>query len=171
MIVYLYLVTLSASTYSSPLGTLYVLASSQHLLQLSFNSIDHKNDVVQEESQIILQVKQELDAYFEGSLKTFRTPLLFDDTAFRMRVWQQLQQIPFGQTISYLSLAKLLGDAKCIRAAGTANGRNPIAIIVPCHRVIGNNGSLVGYAGELWRKRWLLAHEAKFAHGIRTLFE
>ncbi|MGB4771732.1 MAG: methylated-DNA--[protein]-cysteine S-methyltransferase [Chitinophagaceae bacterium] len=163
--------TLSAFTYSSPLGSLHLLASEDYLLQLTFSAPSDQTTVVQQENSIIRQAKQELDAYFDGKLISFRTPLQFDDTAFRMRVWQQLREIPFGQTISYLSLAKQLGDAKCIRAAGTANGRNPVAIIVPCHRVIGNTGSLVGYAGELWRKRWLLEHEAKFAHGIQTLFE
>ena len=167
---YLYKVILSASTYSSPLGSLHLLASEHHLLQLQFSAPSDQT-ITQEENSIIRQAKQELDAYFNGTLTTFHTPLQFDDTAFRMRVWQQLLEIPFGQTISYLALAKKLGDAKSIRAAGTANGRNPVAVMVPCHRVIGNNGSLVGYAGELWRKRWLLEHEAKFAHGIRTLFE
>jgi methylated-DNA-[protein]-cysteine S-methyltransferase len=168
---YLYQVILSASTYPSPVGSLYLLANDHHLLQLLFTAPPDQNGVVQRENSIICKAKQELDAYFEGTLTRFQTPLQFDDTDFRMRVWQQLQKIPFGNTISYLSLAKKLGDAKCIRAAGSANGRNPIAIIVPCHRVIGNNGSLVGYAGELWRKRWLLEHEAKVAHGIQTLFE
>ena len=85
--------------------------------------------------------------------------LHFSATEFQQKVWSQLQTIPFGKTISYIQLAKDLGDEKCIRAAASANGKNPFAIVVPCHRVIGKDGSLTGYAGGLWRKQWLLEHE------------
>ncbi|HPA24001.1 MAG TPA: methylated-DNA--[protein]-cysteine S-methyltransferase, partial [Ferruginibacter sp.] len=105
-----------------------------------------------------------------GNLSAFDLPIQLNGTPFRQSVWQALQNIPFGKTTSYLQLSKNLGNAKAIRAVGTANGSNPIAIIIPCHRVIGSNGDLIGYAGELWRKKWLLAHEATFAHGVQTLF-
>ena len=85
-------------------------------------------------------------------------------------MWEQLLKINYGKTISYLELSKRVGDAKAIRAVGTTNGKNQIAIIVPCHRVIGSDGSLTGYAGELWRKKWLLEHEGKYANGVQTLF-
>ena len=91
-------------------------------------------------------------------------------SAFQQKVWNELTAIPFGRTISYLELSRRLGDSKAIRAAAAANGRNNVAIIVPCHRVIGSNNKLVGYAGGLWRKKWLLEHEAKLAHGVQTLF-
>lgn len=86
-----------------------------------------------------------------------------EGTDFQKRVWTELTRIPYGDTISYLELARRLGDEKCIRAAGTANGKNPIPVIIPCHRVIGTSGKLVGYSGELWRKESLLRHEARYA--------
>ena len=112
----------------------------------------------------------QLAEYFDGKRMDFTFPMQQVGTVFQQRVWQQLTTIPFGKTISYNRLAIQLGDAKCIRAAGTANGRNNIAIVVPCHRVIGSNGSLVGYAGGIWRKQWLLEHEARWAHGVQQLF-
>ena len=93
-----------------------------------------------------------------------------DGTIFQQRVWSELLAIPYGKTISYLTLAKRLGDPKAIRAAASTNGKNNIAIIVPCHRVIGSNNDLVGYAGGLWRKRWLLEMETKITYGVQTLF-
>jgi methylated-DNA-[protein]-cysteine S-methyltransferase len=105
-------------------------------------------------------VREQLDAYFAGELERFDVPLALHGTEFQLRVWDELVQIPFGETISYSELARRLGDPKLVRAVGTANGRNPVSIIVPCHRVIGADGSLVGYGGGLERKQWLLEHEA-----------
>ncbi len=105
-----------------------------------------------------------MDEYFAGNRFEFNLKLFQPGTPFQQDVWEGLQKVKYGNTLSYLSFSKQLGNAKAIRAVGTANGKNNIAIIVPCHRVIGSNGSLVGYAGELWRKKWLLNHEAKFAH-------
>ena len=93
----------------------------------------------------------------------FDVPMNLEGTDFQKRVWAELTRIPYGDTITYLELARRLGDEKCIRAAGTANGKNPIPVIVPCHHVIGTSGKLVGYSGELWRKEWLLRHEAQYA--------
>ncbi len=103
---------------------------------------------------------EQLDAYFSGELQEFDLPLAPIGSAFQRRVWGELAQIPFGETISYGELAGRLGDPKLVRAVGSANGRNPISIVVPCHRVIGADGSLVGYGGGLANKRWLLDHEA-----------
>ena len=105
-------------------------------------------------------VREQLDTYFAGELETFDVPMALHGTPFQQRVWEQLTRIPFGETISYSELARRLGDTKLVRAVGLANGRNPISIIVPCHRVIGADGSLVGYGGGLERKQWLLEHEA-----------
>lgn len=102
----------------------------------------------------------QLRAYFAGSLTRFSIPLAPQGTDFQRRVWQALQDIPFGQTVSYGDIAGHLGDRKAVRAVGAANGRNPISIVIPCHRVIARNGDLTGYAGGLERKTWLLAHEA-----------
>lgn len=104
-------------------------------------------------------LRTQLDAYFKGNLRTFNVPLAPEGTEFQLRVWKELQHIPYGKTISYLELSQRLGDVKAIRAVGRANGANPIAILVPCHRVIGADGSLTGYAGGLGRKRLLLELE------------
>jgi methylated-DNA-[protein]-cysteine S-methyltransferase len=105
-------------------------------------------------------IREQLDAYFAGELDAFDLPLAPHGTPFQLRVWDELVRIPFGETISYSELARRLGDPKLVRAVGLANGRNPISIVIPCHRVIGADGSLVGYGGGLERKRWLLEHEA-----------
>ncbi|CAM4027899.1 methylated-DNA--[protein]-cysteine S-methyltransferase [Flavobacterium antarcticum] len=102
---------------------------------------------------------RELNEYFNATRTDFTFPLIPQGTEFQKRVWQELRAIPFGKTISYMDLAKKLGDPKVIRAAASANGKNPLWIVIPCHRVIGSDGSLTGYAGGLWRKKWLLEHE------------
>ena len=122
------------------------------------------------ESAVLKKILTQLDNYFAGRNLDFDLPLHQQGTAFQQRVWNELCKIKPGATLSYLQLSKNLGDIKAIRAVGTANGRNNIAIIVPCHRVIGSNGSLVGYAGDLWRKKWLLEHEARNRNGVQTLF-
>jgi methylated-DNA-[protein]-cysteine S-methyltransferase len=104
--------------------------------------------------------REQLDAYFAGELEAFDLPLAPHGTAFQLRVWDELSRIPFAETISYKELALRLGDRKLVRAVGLANGRNPLSIVIPCHRVIGADGTLVGYGGGLERKRWLLDHEA-----------
>ncbi len=105
------------------------------------------------------RVISQLQEYFSGQRTKFDLPLAMPGTEFQQQVWKALQNIDYGQTTSYQSLAHQIGRNKAIRAVGAANGRNPISIIVPCHRVIGSNGSLTGYAGGLERKAWLLAHE------------
>ena len=101
----------------------------------------------------------QIEQYFKGTRKEFELKLNPEGTEFQKRVWNELLNIPFGKTISYLDLSKKLGDTKAIRAVAAANGKNPIWIIIPCHRVIGSDGSLTGYAGGLHRKKWLLDHE------------
>jgi methylated-DNA-[protein]-cysteine S-methyltransferase len=101
----------------------------------------------------------QLEAYFKGGLKEFNLKLNPEGTPFQKKVWEGLQEIPYGETRSYLELSKNLGDVKAIRAVAAANGKNPLWIVIPCHRVIGSDGSLTGYAGGLWRKKWLLDFE------------
>jgi methylated-DNA-[protein]-cysteine S-methyltransferase len=111
--------------------------------------------------------RDQLAAYFAGTLRRFQLPLAFvEGTEFQRRVWYALLEIPYGETISYADLAGRIGAAKAVRAVGAANGRNPISIVVPCHRVIGSNGSLTGYGGGLPRKRWLLEHERMASAGL-----
>ena len=102
----------------------------------------------------------QLQEYFEGTRDSFSLSLNPNGTDFQKRVWDALQDIPYGKTVSYLELSKILGDVKAIRAVAAANGKNPLWIVIPCHRVIGSDGSLTGYAGGLHRKKWLLNHES-----------
>lgn len=106
-------------------------------------------------------MRKELSEYFRGNRKVFSIPLEFHGTDFQEKSWQALQQIPFGETRNYLEQATMTGNPKAVRAIGGANHRNPITIIIPCHRVIGKNASLTGYAGGIERKKWLLEHEKK----------
>ncbi len=102
---------------------------------------------------------QQIEEFFQGKRKQFDLKLTPKGTDFQKKVWNQLLQIPFGKTVSYQEITNQLGDPKAIRAVANANGKNPLWIVIPCHRVIGSDGSLIGYAGGLWRKKWLLAHE------------
>ena len=102
---------------------------------------------------------QQLTSYFKGELKQFTFKIQFRGTPFQQSIWRLLSDIPYGKTTTYLELSKLYGDEKAIRAVAQANGKNPLWIVVPCHRVIGTDGALTGYAGGLWRKEWLLNHE------------
>ena len=142
----------------SPIGTIEIKADEQSILSVQFKDTN-KVETSFSENEISKNGKQQLSEYFASERKEFELPLKLSGTDFQNKVWTELQVIPYGKTISYLQLAKNLGDPKCIRAAGTANGKNPFAIVVPCHRVIGSNGDLIGYAGGLWRKQWLLEHE------------
>ena len=115
----------------------------------------------------------QLTAYFNGARQTFDFAINPIGTEFQRRVWEALREVPYGQTMSYLALARQLGDEKAIRAVAAANGRNPLWVVVPCHRIIGANGHLTGYAGGLWRKQWLLEHEGarrKSGEGQLSLF-
>ena len=109
--------------------------------------------------RILPFLKRQLEAYFSGNLRDFNIPMQIEGTEFQRRVWKELSKIPYGQAITYLELARRLGDEKCIRAAARANGANSISILIPCHRVIGSDGSLVGYAGGLDMKEFLLRLE------------
>ncbi len=144
----------------TPLGLLEIAASEQGLVAVAF--CDKPRQLIKPQ-RITQQAKQQLLAYFNQELTVFNLPLAAEGTAFQQQVWQALTTIPYGQTASYGEIAKAINNPKGVRAVGLANGKNPIAIIVPCHRIIGANGTLTGYAGGLDKKAWLLAHEgAKF---------
>ncbi len=117
-----------------------------------------------------IQCIEQLIQYFNGNRRIFELPVNQEGTVFQLETWNQLMTIPFGKTISYIQLAIKTGDPRATRAVASANGKNNVAIIVPCHRVIGANRELVGYGGGLWRKKWLLEHELKVAYGVQTLF-
>jgi len=140
----------------TPIGVLEIRASERGVTQVVFSESTESNANA---SRITDQCKQELDEYFKGTRKQFALPLDTKGTEFQKSIWDCLLAIPFGCSASYSDLAYQIKNPKAVRAVGAANGRNPIAIIVPCHRVIGRNGSLTGYAWGLERKQWLLKHE------------
>ena len=138
------------------IGFLKIVADKDHLREVNF--FDHQ-DSDPLPNDLTHLTREQLTEYFKGSRKHFQLPLMPEGTAFQKRVWDKLLEIPYGKSASYLEIARRLGDEKTIRAAASANGKNPLAIIIPCHRVIGADGSLTGYAGGLHRKKWLLRHE------------
>ncbi|MCA0381728.1 MAG: methylated-DNA--[protein]-cysteine S-methyltransferase [Bacteroidetes bacterium] len=150
---------------SSPLGHILLTATEEQVTEIKF--VGDALPLQAATSPLLQVASSQLREYFAGSRTEFSFPFGQEGTLFQQRVWAGLLDIPFGKTISYKTMAIRLGDEKCIRAAGTANGKNQLAIVVPCHRVVGANGALVGYAGELWRKQWLLEHEAKHS-GLAT---
>ncbi len=142
----------------SPVGLIEISGDDEFVRSVLF--VDVAKEESETLSEVVKESKRQLAEYFEGKRKSFDLPLSQVGTAFQQRVWEKLMSVPYGKTASYMQLAGMLGDPKCIRAAGTANGRNQLAIIVPCHRIIGADGSLTGYAGGLHRKKWLLDFEA-----------
>ncbi len=149
--------TIQTGYMDSPLGCISITASEKGITLVTLGANNAIAEVY-DNTYISLAIHQ-LQEYFEGQRKNFDWQYDLNATPFQLRVWQELEKLPFGKTISYHELAIRLGDEKVIRAAAAANGKNPIAIVIPCHRVIGKDGSLIGYAGGLWRKKWLLEHE------------
>ncbi|MEM9142495.1 MAG: methylated-DNA--[protein]-cysteine S-methyltransferase [Bacteroidota bacterium] len=141
----------------TPLGVARLQGDSNGLASISImeNSAPLTDIIPDALEDAVYQLRE----YFEGSRQSFSLSLNPQGTDFQQKVWHALAEIPFGKTVSYLQLSKRLGDAKAIRAVAAANGKNPLWVVVPCHRVIGSDGSLVGYAGGLHRKKWLLNHE------------
>ncbi|MBL85349.1 MAG: cysteine methyltransferase [Winogradskyella sp.] len=150
----------------TPLGITKIVGDQDGITHVSI--LDNSENTSDNIPESLLECVTQLKAYFNNQLNTFDLKLNPEGTDFQKKVWKQLSKIPYGKTISYLDLAKQLGDAKTIRAAASANGKNPLWIIVPCHRVIGTDGSLTGYAGGLHRKQWLLNHESEYKQ--QTLF-
>lgn len=153
----------------SPVGPLLLAGDSEALHVLSFGRGCRPREIdadwIADKKGVLTGVRRELDEYFAGRLKKFTTKLAFNGTPFQNAVWKQLTRIPYGETVSYMELANRIENPKAVRAVGMANGANPIAIIVPCHRVVGSNGSLTGFGGGLPTKRALLELEK----GQRTL--
>ena len=141
----------------SPLGIIAISGSLKGIHSVSFTDLKKVED--NEVPDSLRDCHRQLQEYFDGRRKEFSLLLDPDGTEFQQRVWKQLRTIPFGNTRTYLEQSMELGDAKAIRAVAAANARNPVALIIPCHRVIGSDGGLTGYAGGLWRKKWLLDHE------------
>jgi len=156
--------------FASPVGELVLTASDTGLTGIYFPTSRHgpppveradwvEDDGRQPATAILARARRQLEEYFAGTRTTFDVPLAPTGTPFEQRVWEALRAIPYGTTTSYGVLARQLGDPRATRAVGAANGRNPIPIIVPCHRVVGARGELTGFGGGIDRKRWLLEHE------------
>lgn len=158
---------------ASPVGRMQLIASDEGLAALYFPDHRHERAVLAEESNqhaVLEQGRVELEEYFAGARRTFDVPLapLGGGTPFQRRVWDALVRIPFGHTLSYRALAETIGSPSAVRAVGSANGHNPLSILVPCHRVVASAGALTGYGGGLPIKRWLLAHEGVQLRGDRV---
>lgn len=145
--------------YHSPIGLIELSANHKQIIGLYFVE---KEDASTDIPEILTTALKQLDEYFSGKRINFELDLLPKGTEFQKKVWDQLLKIPFGTTKSYLDIANALDDRNALRAVGNANGKNKISIIIPCHRVIGANGSLTGFGGGIWRKKWLLEHEQKY---------
>jgi len=154
-------------SFECALGFLVLKSDGKSVTEITFA----EKDIQEQNSCVVLErCKEQLENFFSGKSIVFDVPLNPTGTEFQENVWSELQRIPYGETITYLDLAVRLGDPKAVRAVGTANGRNPIAIIIPCHRVIGAGNKLTGYAGGIWRKKLLLELEMKYNPNKRTLF-
>jgi len=153
--------------YKSEIGWIKIAATENGIRQLGFEETD--NPTSASENIHLIECLVQLAEYFEGIRQNFTVQLDLDGTEFQQRVWNSLLTIPYGETTNYMEIAKRLGDEKAVRAVGMANNKNKIAIIIPCHRVIGSDGSLTGYAGGLWRKQWLLKHENEFFDGEKQM--
>ena len=155
-------------TYPSPIGLMQFDCSDQYIITIQFT--EHERKAIDIDPELEDRIFRQMEDYFEGRRFQFDLPLKPEGTDFQKRVWNQLAAIDYGQQISYLDLALRLGDKNLVRAVGGANSKNPLPIVVPCHRVIGSNKKLVGYAGGLWRKKWLLRHELEFRQSSHDLF-
>ena len=146
---------------SSPVGTLFLASDGEALTQLSFG----EKHLFPKECAVLRETARQIGEYFAGMRRSFDLPVRAEGTPFQTAVWQALTEIPYGRTVSYQALACAVGNPNACRAVGMANHRNPVAIIIPCHRVIGKDSSLTGYAGGLEAKRLLLALEKEYAEG------
>ncbi len=157
--------------YHSPVGQLKITGTEHYISEVSFHDRSKKPEGNKKNlPPLMITAVEQLIQYFNGQRRQFELTLNQEGTTFQKEVWNLLMAIPYAKTISYLELARRMGDTKATRAVASANGKNNIAIIVPCHRVIGSNNELVGYGGGLWRKKWLIELEQKVAYGVQTLF-
>ncbi|NDI33275.1 methylated-DNA--[protein]-cysteine S-methyltransferase [Chengkuizengella sediminis] len=144
--------------YSSPVGLIQCKSVDNQLIEVNFVE-EEKEQASTKIPSILKETFKQLDEYFAGSRVKFDLNLHLNGTEFQNTVWNELTRIPFGEAVSYKTVAERIGNEKAVRAIGNANNKNKIVIIIPCHRVMGSNGKLVGYGGGLWRKEWLLNHE------------
>ena len=153
--------SLAVTNYESPIGSIEIHATDAAISKVEFAGEQTGEGEEASAHPLLDEVHRQLNAYFAGDLHCFDLPLALDGTPFQRQVWQQLLSVGYGHTASYQDIAHAIDNPKAVRAVGAANGRNPVAVIVPCHRIIGSGGraKLTGYGGGLWRKEWLLRHE------------
>ncbi len=163
------------SFFNSPLGILEIKVTNYFVCSILFTNTNKKTIPITENTNtpqnkypLTMSCHQQLSEYFNGKRILFELPFQQTGTNFQQKIWNELTSILYGKTISYLELSRKIGNSKAIRAVGSANGNNSICIVVPCHRVIGSNGALKGYNGDLWRKKWLLEHEGKYINGMHS---
>lgn len=158
--------------YHSPIGAIKMVSSEHCIQQLVFT--DHPElEIMNTDTvmpNVMHQCMDELIEYFAGKRRSFSVPIDQEGTEFQQKVWKELYELSFGKTLSYGDLAKKMGDFNLVRAAANANAKNKVAILIPCHRIIGSDRSLIGYAWGKTRKKWLLQHEFRLALGVQTLF-
>ncbi len=147
--------------YRSEIGLLEVVGNAKGILTITF--VEDEFEADRNLPACMTECLRQLDEYFKGKRQKFSVPLLLDGTEFQKTVWQQLQKIPFGETASYGDVARAICSPQAFRAVGNANNKNRIPLIIPCHRVIGSDGKLVGFGSGIWRKEWLLGHEKSFS--------
>ncbi len=156
-ILFWYIYLMEITHIKTPLGIAQITGDDKGVSVISIG--DNSGEISAEIPSVLQEAVSQIQEYFIGKRTDFNFKINPKGTEFQQKVWQELCHIPFGKTISYLELSKKIGDVKAIRAVASANGKNPLWIVIPCHRVIGTDGSLTGYAGGLWRKKWLLEHE------------
>jgi len=149
--------------YESPIGVIEIVGTDEAICSIMFAEQDGITNRIQEETpELLVDCFDQLEQYFKGVRYEFTFPYIFEGTDFQKTVWNALTKISCAETVSYKDIAVSIGNEKAVRAVGTANGKNKLSIVIPCHRIIGSNGKLTGYAGGLWRKEWLLQHERVF---------
>jgi methylated-DNA-[protein]-cysteine S-methyltransferase len=149
--------------YDSPIGVIEIVGTDEAICSIMFAEYDKPTNIRNDNTgQVLVDCYSQMDEYFKGIRQEFSFPYFFEGTSFQKEVWDALTQIPYAETGSYKDIAVSIGNEKAIRAVGSANGKNKLSIVIPCHRIIGSNGKLTGYAGGLWRKEWLLKHEKSF---------
>jgi methylated-DNA-[protein]-cysteine S-methyltransferase len=152
--------------FESPVGWISTGVTEAGVCELFFRE---GRDAQEDQHPLLVMLHDQLRAYFSGSLREFSLPLAPAGSPFQLKVWKELLNIGYGEVITYRDLGIRLGGPNYTRIAGQANGKNPVSLIIPCHRVIGMNGALTGYGGGLWRKKWLLEHEHRVAGGFRPV--
>ncbi|WP_010095482.1 methylated-DNA--[protein]-cysteine S-methyltransferase [Ornithinibacillus scapharcae] len=149
--------------YESPIGIIEITGTHEVVHSILFSEEEKRKNLIDADTPpVLVQCHNQIDEYFRGIRREFSFPYQVEGTDFQKSVWDALIEIPYAKTGSYKELAVTIGNDKAVRAVGTANGRNKLSIVIPCHRIIGSSGKLTGYAGGLWRKEWLLNHEKSF---------